>query len=140
MTNKAPRRKQRGINCAPQSAGSQLAFAPRGGELNPQRFNGRRPNKRSHPDLSIPTKIHNKQGVSCFYKNDRLISVGLQKLRLWHKNDTSHFCQRAHCRMRRHIFTELSPIAGDLAALYVETAERSSFEQVTLPCKSLFLR
>ena len=36
--NKAPRRKQRGINCAPQSAGSQPAFAPRGGELNPQRL------------------------------------------------------------------------------------------------------
>jgi predicted DNA-binding protein len=38
-SNKALRRKQRGINCAPQSAGSQPAFAPRGGELNPQRLN-----------------------------------------------------------------------------------------------------
>ncbi len=37
--NKAPRRKQRGINCALQSAGFQPAFAPRGGELNPQRLN-----------------------------------------------------------------------------------------------------
>ncbi|WP_350133310.1 hypothetical protein [Nitrosomonas sp.] len=37
----------------------------------------------------------------------------------------------ANCRrMRQHIFTELSPIAGDLAARYVKTAERSSFEQV----------
>ncbi len=32
-------------------------------------------------------------------------------------------------RIRQHIFTELSPIAGDLAAYYVKTAERSSFEQ-----------
>jgi hypothetical protein len=34
-SNKAPRRKQRGINFALQSAGLQPAFAPRGGELNP---------------------------------------------------------------------------------------------------------
>ncbi len=34
--NKAPRRKQRGINYALQSAGFQPAFAPRGGELNPE--------------------------------------------------------------------------------------------------------
>jgi len=32
-------------------------------------------------------------------------------------------------RMRQHFFTELSPIAGDLAAHYVKTAKRSSFEQ-----------
>ncbi|MBL8500433.1 MAG: hypothetical protein JNL77_07615 [Nitrosomonas sp.] len=31
--------------------------------------------------------------------------------------------------MRQHIFTELPSIAGDLAAYYVKTAERSSFEQ-----------
>jgi hypothetical protein len=31
--------------------------------------------------------------------------------------------------MRQHIFTELSPIAGDLANHYVKTAERQSFEQ-----------
>lgn len=37
--NKAPRRKQRGINCTLQSTGFQPAFAPRGGELNPQRLN-----------------------------------------------------------------------------------------------------
>ncbi len=33
--NKAPRRKQRGINCALQSASFQPALAPRSGELNP---------------------------------------------------------------------------------------------------------
>jgi hypothetical protein len=38
-SNKAPRRKQRGINYALQSAGFQPAFAPRDGELNPQRLN-----------------------------------------------------------------------------------------------------
>ena len=32
-------------------------------------------------------------------------------------------------RIRRHIFSELSPIAGDLALHYIKTAERSSFEQ-----------
>jgi len=36
LANKAPRRKQRGINFALQSAGFQPAFAPRGGELNPE--------------------------------------------------------------------------------------------------------
>ncbi|WP_146059767.1 hypothetical protein [Nitrosomonas ureae] len=36
VINKAPRRKQRGINFALQSAGFQPAFAPRGGELNPE--------------------------------------------------------------------------------------------------------
>ena len=41
LKNKAPRCKQRGINCAPQSAGFQPAFAPRGGELNPQRLNAK---------------------------------------------------------------------------------------------------
>jgi hypothetical protein len=34
--NKTLRRKQRGINYASQPSGSQPAFAPRGGELNPQ--------------------------------------------------------------------------------------------------------
>ncbi len=34
--NKEPRRKQRGINFALQSAGFQPAFAPRGRELNPE--------------------------------------------------------------------------------------------------------
>jgi len=34
--NKAPRRKQRGIKCALQTAGFQPAFAPRGEELNPE--------------------------------------------------------------------------------------------------------
>ncbi len=36
--NKAPRRKQRGINCAFQSTDFQPAFVPRGEELNPQRL------------------------------------------------------------------------------------------------------
>ncbi|SNX58603.1 hypothetical protein SAMN06296273_0065 [Nitrosomonas ureae] len=35
MSNKAPRRKQRGINCALQSAGFQPAFAPRGRGIKP---------------------------------------------------------------------------------------------------------
>ncbi|WMJ08630.1 hypothetical protein [Nitrosomonas sp. sh817] len=34
--NKAPRRKQRGIKSALQTAGFQPAFAPRGEELNPE--------------------------------------------------------------------------------------------------------
>jgi len=33
--NKSPRRKQRGINCALQSAGFQPAFAPRGRGIKP---------------------------------------------------------------------------------------------------------
>ncbi|SNX58922.1 hypothetical protein SAMN06296273_0381 [Nitrosomonas ureae] len=35
IANKAPRRKQRGINCALQSAGFQPAFAPRGRGIKP---------------------------------------------------------------------------------------------------------
>jgi len=35
ISNKAPRRKQRGINCALQSAGFQPAFAPRGRGIKP---------------------------------------------------------------------------------------------------------
>ncbi len=38
-SNKAPRRKRRGIKCAPQAAGFQPAYAPRGEELNPKRLN-----------------------------------------------------------------------------------------------------
>jgi len=60
---------------------------------------------------------------------------------LWHKNDTNlpqviyadnltEAYGTENCRrIRQHIFTELSPIAGDLASHYVKTAERSSFEQ-----------
>jgi hypothetical protein len=74
-------------------------------------------------------------------KSDRLVSVGLQKPRLWHKNDTNlpqviyadnlteAYGTEKCRRIRQHIFTELSPIAGDLAAHYVKTAERSSYEQ-----------
>ncbi|TXI35540.1 MAG: replication endonuclease [Nitrosomonas sp.] len=40
--------------------------------------------------------------------------------------------------MRQHIFTELSPIAGDLAARYVKTAERSSFEQANLELQDIY--
>jgi len=60
---------------------------------------------------------------------------------LWHKNDTnlpqvvqadeltSKFGTQNCRRLRRHIFSDLSPIAGDLALHYVKTAERSDFEQ-----------
>ena len=60
---------------------------------------------------------------------------------MWHKNDTNlpqviyadnltEAYGTENCRrIRQHIFTELSPIAGDLANHYVKTAERSSFEQ-----------
>ena len=60
---------------------------------------------------------------------------------MWHKNDTNlpqviyadnlteAYGTEKCRRIRQHIFTELSPIAGDLAAHYVKTAERSSFEQ-----------
>ena len=60
---------------------------------------------------------------------------------MWHKNDTNlpqviyadnltEAYGTENCRrIRQHIFTELSPIAGDLASHYVKTAERSSFEQ-----------
>jgi len=36
LVNKAPRRKQRGIKNALQTAGFQPALAPRGEELNPE--------------------------------------------------------------------------------------------------------
>ena len=105
---------------------------------------------RSHPDHSRPTKTHNKQGVSCVSKSDRLVSVGLQKPRLWHKNDTklpqvvfadertAAYGTEKCRRMRQHIFTELSPIAGDLAARYVKTAERVSFEQANLELQNIY--
>ena len=38
ITDKAPRRKQRGINYALQSGGSQSAFVPRNEKLNPHRL------------------------------------------------------------------------------------------------------
>ena len=42
--------------------------------------------------------------------------------------------------MRRHIFTELSPIAGDLAARHVKTAERSSFEQANHELQDIYFQ
>ncbi|WP_350152410.1 hypothetical protein [Nitrosomonas sp.] len=41
-------------------------------------------------------------------------------------------------RMRQHIFSELVPIAGDLAARYVKTAERSSFEQANHELQDIY--
>ena len=40
--------------------------------------------------------------------------------------------------MRQHIFSELVPIAGDLAARYVKTAERSSFEQANHELQDIY--
>ncbi len=59
---------------------------------------------------------------------------------MWHKFDTnltqvvqadeltSDFGTEDCRRLRRHIFSDLSPIAGDLASHYLKTAERSDFE------------
>ena len=97
--------------------------------------------ERSNLDHSRPPKTHIKQGVSASLTNPPLVSVGLQRPRLWHKNDTNlpqviyadnltkAYGTEKCRRIRQHIFTELSPIAGDLAAHYVKTTERSSFEQ-----------
>lgn len=109
-------------------------------------------NLRSNPDHSRPTKTHINQGVSGFYQNDRSVSVGLQKSRLWHKNDTNlsqvvyadnrtksygtENCQR----MRRHIFTELFPIAGDLANHYAKTAERFDFDQANHELQNIYFQ
>ncbi|WP_244073479.1 replication endonuclease [Nitrosomonas sp. PY1] len=41
-------------------------------------------------------------------------------------------------RMRRHIFTELYPITGDLAVRYVKTAERESFEQANFELQDIY--
>jgi replication gene A protein len=69
---------------------------------------------------------------------------------LWHKNDTNLpqviFADKhtaaygtENCRrMRRHIFSELTPIAGDLAAHYVKAAERSSFEQANHDLQDIY--
>jgi len=69
---------------------------------------------------------------------------------LWHKNDTNLpqvvFADErtaaygtANCRrMRQHIFSELVPLAGDLAARYVKTAERSSFEQANHELQDIY--
>jgi hypothetical protein len=43
-------------------------------------------------------------------------------------------------RMRQHIFTELSPLAGDLANRYVKTAERSSFEQANFELQDIYFQ
>lgn len=105
---------------------------------------------RSNPDHSRPTKTHNKQGLSCISTNDRLVSTGLQKPRLWHKNDTNlpqvvfadertaAYGTEKCRRMRQHIFTELYPLAGDLAACYVKTAERESFEQANHELQDIY--
>jgi exonuclease VII small subunit len=69
---------------------------------------------------------------------------------LWHKNDTklpqvifadertkpygTEICRR----MRQHIFTELYPLAGDLAFRYVKTAERESYEQANLELQDIY--
>lgn len=69
---------------------------------------------------------------------------------MWHKNDTNlpqvvfaDECTAAYgtanCRrMRQHIFTELLPLAGDLTARYVKTAERVSFEQANLELQDIY--
>lgn len=69
---------------------------------------------------------------------------------MWHKNDTKLpqviFADERtkpygteNCRrMRQHIFTELSPIAGDLANRYVKTTERSSFEQANHELQDIY--
>ena len=69
---------------------------------------------------------------------------------MWHKNDTNlpqvvYADERTaaygteNCRrMRQHIFTELSPFAGDLASRYVRTAERESFEQANLELQNFY--
>ncbi|GJL72552.1 MAG: hypothetical protein NMNS01_17510 [Nitrosomonas sp.] len=60
---------------------------------------------------------------------------------MWHKFDTNlpqviqadeltaKFGTQDCRQLRRHIFSDLSPIAGDLAAHYVKTAERANYEQ-----------
>ncbi len=40
--------------------------------------------------------------------------------------------------MRQHVFTELSPLAGDLAVRYVKTAERESFEQANFELQNIY--
>ena len=40
--------------------------------------------------------------------------------------------------MRQHIFTELSPIAGDLAVRYVKIAERESLEQANRELENIY--
>ncbi|MBL8498629.1 MAG: replication endonuclease, partial [Nitrosomonas sp.] len=40
--------------------------------------------------------------------------------------------------MRQHIFTELYPLAGNLAARYVKTAERQSFEQANHELQDIY--
>ena len=41
-------------------------------------------------------------------------------------------------RMRQHIFTELYPLAGDLAARYIKTAEHDSYEQANQELQNLY--
>ena len=41
-------------------------------------------------------------------------------------------------RMRQHIFTELSPIAGDLANRYIKTAERFSYEHANCELRDIY--
>ena len=96
---------------------------------------------RSNKDHSRPTKTQVKQGLRSGPPKHPLASVGLHKPRLWHKNDTNlpqvifadnHTTDYGteNCRrMRRHIFSDLSLIAGDLASHYVKTAERFNYEQ-----------
>lgn len=69
---------------------------------------------------------------------------------MWHKNDTklpqvvfadnrtAAYGTEKCRRIRQHIFTELFPIAGDLAARYVKTAERSSFEQANHELQDIY--
>ena len=40
--------------------------------------------------------------------------------------------------MRQHIFTELYPLAGDLAFRYVKTAERESYEQANFELQDIY--
>jgi hypothetical protein len=96
---------------------------------------------RSYQDHSRPIKTLEKQGLSQLSQTSSLVSVGLNRPRLWHKFDTNlpqvtqadnltanlgtNDCRR----FRQYVFSDLSPIAVDLALRYTRTVERFNYSQ-----------
>lgn len=92
-------------------------------------------------DPSRPTKAYTNQRLSGLSRNQPLVSDGLIRPIKWHKFDTNlppaakadeltAEYGTAECRnKRKQIFSDLSPIAIDLALRYVRTIKRYHYDQ-----------
>jgi hypothetical protein len=98
-------------------------------------------NSRSDPDHCRPTETHENHGLGQSHTNPQLVSNGLNRPPLWHKFDTnlpqvikadkltSQCGTNESRRLRQHVFTDLAPIAIDLALRYLHETDRFNYEQ-----------